>query len=146
MTTSLRENLRDPARRFLVMALIVVGVILVLSSQQQPPVIQALEITSDRHGHCYLIQDEALQYRIGREQAYDIECTVSNTGVALTYDWACDGGEMEGKGPLVTWTAPNSSSDVTVKVTVRNAAGEEVSESVILRVVSCSPCTFRGCP
>ena len=37
MTTSLRENLRDPARRFLVMALIVVGVILVLSSQQRYP-------------------------------------------------------------------------------------------------------------
>jgi len=152
MTSSLRKNLQDPNRRFLIMATIVLGVVLVITSRQQPPVIQTLEVTSERHGHCYLIQrdslwyEDTLTYEVGREQLYDIECTVSNSRGTLTYDWTYDGGEMEGEGPLVTWTAPNSSVDVTVKVTVRNAAGEDVSESVILRVVSCSPCTFRGCP
>lgn len=146
MMKSLRKGLQDPYRRFLIMVIIVLGIVLVITSRQQPPVIQALEVTSERYGHCYLIQDDALQYRVGREQVYDIECTVSNTRATLTYEWTCDGGDMEGKGSVVTWTAPNSSSDVTIKVTVRNEVGEDVSESVLLRVVSCSPCTFRGCP
>lgn len=146
MMSSLRENLQDPNRRFLVLALLIVGIVLVITSRQQPPVIKALEVTTDRHGHCYLIQDDTLQYRVGREQMYDIECTVSNSRGTLIYEWTYDGGEMEGEGPLVTWTAPNSSSDVTVRVTVHDAAGNQVSESVHLRVVSCSPCTFRGCP
>ena len=128
------------------MAVVVLGIVLVITSRGQPPVIQALEVNSDRHGHCYLMQDDTLEYRVGREQVYDIECTVSNTRATLIYEWTCDGGEMEGEGSVVTWTAPNSSSDVTVKVTVRDSAGNTVSESVLLRVVSCSPCTFRGCP
>ena len=128
------------------MAMVVLGIVLVITSRGQPPVIQALEVTSERHEHCYLIQDGALEYRVGREQLYDIVCTVSNARGALIYEWTCDGGEMEGSGSMITWTAPNSSSDVTVKVTVRDSAGNTVSESVFLRVVSCSPCTFRGCP
>lgn len=144
--SSLRENLQDPNRRFLVLALLIVGIVLVITSRQQPPVIQAMEVTSERHGHCYLIQDGTLEYRVGREQVYDIECTVSNTRATLTYDWTYEGGELEGEGPVVTWTAPNSSSDVTVKVTVSDSAGNTVSDSVLLRVVSCSACTFRGCP
>jgi hypothetical protein len=146
MMRSLRKNLQDPNRRFLIMAMIVLGIVLVITSRQQPPVIQALEVTSEQHGHCYLIQDNTLEYRVGREQVYDIECTVSNTRATLTYDWTYEGGELEGEGPLVTWTAPNSSSDVTVKVTVSDSAGNTVSDSVLLRVVRCSACTFRGCP
>ena len=134
------------------MAMIVLGIVLVITSRQQPPVIQAMEVTSERHGHCYLIEEDSLgyedtlTYKVGREQVYDIECTVSNTRATLTYDWTYEGGELEGEGPLVTWTAPNSSSDVTVKVTVSDSAGNTVSDSVLLRVVSCSACTFRGCP
>jgi hypothetical protein len=137
--------------RYIVIAVVVATVvtlsILVFSMlNSDPPVIKALEVTTDRHGHCYLIQDDTLQYRVGRDQMYDIECTVSNSRGTLIYEWTYDGGEMEGEGPLVTWTSPNSSSDVTVRVTVHDAAGNQVSESVHLRVVSCSPCTFRGCP
>jgi len=137
---------QDRFKRYLVFSLLIVGVVLVITSRQHPPVIEALEVTSERHEHCYLIQDGALEYRVGREQLYDIVCTVSNVRGTLIYEWTCDSGEMEGEGSIVTWTAPKSSSDVTVKVTARNATGDEVSESVLLRVVSCSPCTFRGCP
>ena len=146
MMRSLRKNLRDPSGRLLIITIVALGIVLVITSRQQPPVIKALEVTTDRHGHCHLIQDDTLQYRVGREQMYDIKCTVSNARGTLIYEWTHDNGDMEGEGPLVTWTAPDSSTDVTVKVTVRNAAGEEVSESVILRVVRCSPCTFPGCP
>ncbi len=146
MMNSLRKGLQDPYRRFLIMAMIVLSIVLVITSRQQPPVIQALEVSRDRHEHCYLIQDGALEYRVGREQLYDIVCTVSNARGTLVYEWTHDGGEMEGDGSIVTWAAPNSSGDVTVNVTVRNAAGNAASKSVFLRVVSCSPCTFRGCP
>ncbi len=134
------------------MLMVVLGIVLVITSLGQPPVIQALEVTSERHGHCYLMKDDVpgfedyLTYKVGREQQYDIVCTVSNSRGTLIYEWTCDGGGMEGEGPVVTWTAPNSSVDVTVGVTVRDSAGNGVSESVVLRVVSCSPCTFRGCP
>jgi len=146
MIDSLRRNLEDPTRGIIILTMIVLGIVLVITSRQQPLVIGPLEVTSDRHGHCYLIQDDALQYRVGREQQYDIMCTVSNARGTPIYQWTCDGGQIEGEGPVVIWTAPNSSTDVTVELTVRNAAGDEVSESVLMRVVSCSPCTFRGCP
>lgn len=113
----------------------------------QPPVIEGLEVTKDRHGHCYLIQEGDLRYKVGRQQMYDIECIAHHPGhLELSYEWECDGGEIEGEGSLITWTAPNTSKDVTVTVTVSDSAGRTASESVTLNVVGCSPCTFRGCP
>ena len=113
----------------------------------QPPVIEALEITKDRHGHCYLIEESSLRYKVGRQQIYDIECIAQHPDhLELSYEWEFDGGEIEGEGSLITWTSPNTSKDVTVTVTVSDSAGRTASESVTLNVVSCSPCTFRGCP
>ncbi len=146
LTGFIRNTVQDRFKRYLIISLIILGVVLVLTGQHRPPVIQALELTTDRHEHCYLIQDRALEYRVGREQLYDIVCTVSNAGGTLIYEWKCDDGDIEGEGPVVTWTAPDSSGHVRVKVTVRDRAGKEASESVMLIVVSCSPCTFRGCP
>ncbi len=113
----------------------------------QPPVIEALEVTKDRHGHCYLIEEGSFKYKVGRNQLYDIECIAHHPDhLELSYEWECEDGEIEGKGSLITWTAPNTSKDVTVTVTVSDSAGRTASESVTLNVVSCSPCTFRGCP
>lgn len=146
LTGFLKNTFQDRLKRHLVILLVILGVVLVLTGQQQSPVIQALEVTKDRHGHCYLIQEPSLKHKVGRGQLYDIECTILNTTATLLYVWEYDGGEIDGEGPVVTWTAPNSSGEVTVKVTVRDRTGKEASESVILNVVSCSPCTFRGCP
>ena len=111
----------------------------------QPPIIEALPVTKDRHEHCYL-STYAWGYKVGKAQKYDIECIASHPDdLELRYEWECDGGEIEGAGSLVTWTAPNTSADVTVTVTVSDTAGNMVSESVTLNVVSCSPCTFREC-
>ena len=146
----LRNAFRDRFRRHLLLSLIILGIVLtVISQPRQPPIIEALEVTKERHEHCYLIQEDISNYKVGREQNYDIECIVlpTNGGLfyKLSYEWECDDGEIEGIGPLVTWTAPNTSADVTVTVTVSDTAGNMVSESVTLNVVSCSPCTFRGC-
>ena len=109
---------------------------------EQPAIIAALLITKDRYEHCYL-KKSGEKYLVGKEQKYDIECVVSDTS-ELVYQWSCDGGQISGEGPIITWTAPNSSVEVTVTVTVSDLAGNMVSKNIILSVVSCSACTF-GC-
>ncbi len=111
----------------------------------QPPVIEEMLVTKDRHGHCYL-STYAWGYKVGKAQKYDIECIASHPdGFEPSYKWECDDGEIEGEGAMITWTAPSTSADVTVTVTVSDILGNMVSESVTLDVVSCSPCTFREC-
>jgi hypothetical protein len=106
----------------------------------QPPLIEALSVTAE---HCYL-KPIPSGYYVGREQKYEIECIVSNKSMELSYEWSCDGGEISGEGSMITWTAPNSSVEVTVTVVVSDIAGNSFSKNMILSVVSCSRCTF-GC-
>jgi hypothetical protein len=112
-------------------------------ASEEPPIIAALRITKDRYGHCYLKQSGE-KYLVGREQKYDIECIVSNTSMELSHEWSCTSGELSGEGSLITWTAPNSSVEVTVTVVASDIAGNAFSKNIILSVVSCSACTF-GC-
>ena len=111
---------------------------------EQPPTIEDLLITKDRYGHCYLKKYSG-GYYVGKEQMYDIECIVSDTGIELFYEWSCTGGELSGEGSLVTWTAPNTSGKVTVTVIVSDIAGNMVIKNLVLNVVSCSTCTFGYC-
>ena len=115
----------------------------IIVATEQPPVIAALLITKDRYGHCYL-KKSGDKYLVGREQKYDIECIVSETGGELSYEWSCTSGELSGEGSLVTWTAPDAVVEVTVTAAVSDIAGNMASEDIILSVVSCSRCTF-GC-
>jgi hypothetical protein len=110
---------------------------------EQPPLIETLRITKDRYGHCYL-KESGEKYLVGKEQKYDIECIVSDTSMELFYEWSCASGELSGEGSLITWTAPNTSVEVTVTVVVSDIAGNMFTKSIILSVVSCSRCTF-GC-
>jgi len=110
---------------------------------EQPPIIEALLVTKDRYGHCYL-QIYSGGYKVGMGQKYDIECTVSNTSGELVYDWSCDGGELSGEGSMITWTAPNTSGYFTATVIVSDIAGNMATKNIILNVVACSACTF-GC-
>ncbi|MFP3898716.1 MAG: PKD domain-containing protein [Dehalococcoidia bacterium] len=114
----------------------------------QPPDIIKLEVTKDRYDHCYLLE-YPWGYKVGREQKYDIECIVSDTGVELFYEWSCDAGEifdMSEDGSLITWIAPDTSVYLTVTVTVTNVVtGNSASKAVDLDVVACSPCTFGSC-
>ena len=107
---------------------------------EQPPIIEALLITTDRYGHCYLKKYSG-GYYVGKEQKYDIECIVSDTSIELFYEWSCTGGERSGEGSMITWTAPSTSGKVTVTVIVSDIAGNMASKNIILNVVSCSGCT-----
>jgi len=110
---------------------------------EQPPVIEAFNVTKDRYGHCYL-RTYTWGYKVGQGQKYDIECIVSDTSGEVSYNWSCDGGEIAGEGSLITWTAPNTACDVTVTVIVSDIAGNMAGKNINLNVVSCSTCTF-GC-
>ena len=154
----LRAAFRDRNRKYMIASLLVLGIALLLvgveaagrgpALPQEPPSIQAVLVTTDRHEHCYVKQIDTLEFKVGREQKYDLECVVSDTRLPLSYQWSCDSGSLSditGLGSMITWTAPDTSGDATVTVTVTDIAGQMASESVSLTVVSCSPCTFRGC-
>lgn len=111
---------------------------------EQPQYIEGLLITKDRYGHCYL-KEYSEGYYVGKEQKYDIECIVADTGIELYYEWSSTGGELSGEGPVATWTAPNTSGEITIGVVVSDIAGNMVSKNMILKVVSCSTCTFGSC-
>ena len=103
-----------------------------------PPVVEDLIVTAE---HKYLIEITG-GYKVGKEQKYDIECTVSDSSVEVVYEWLCDGGEISGEGSMITWTAPDESAYFTVTVIVSDVADNSVPKSVLFNVVSCSACTF----
>jgi len=103
-----------------------------------PPIIEALVATAE---HKYL-KEYFAGYKIGKEKSCVIECIVSDTSSELFYEWSCEGGEISGEGSMIIWTAPNTSGEFTVAVTVSDAADNMVTKSTFFRVVSCSTCTF----
>jgi hypothetical protein len=111
---------------------------------EQPPIIQELRITNDRDGGCYLKKDTG-GYKVGQGKVYDIECIVADTSMELSYEWSCTGGELSGEGSLATWTAPNTTTKVTITVIVSDIADNMASKNLVLSVVGCSPCTFGSC-
>jgi len=122
----------------------------------QPPVIEALVVTKDRHEHCYL-QEASFGYHVGREQKYDIECVIADTVPGTTmelfynlfYEWEWQEGEVSetsADGSMITWMAPDKSVYFTITVTVSDIAGNTASASVDLNVVACSVCRFGYCP
>ena len=116
------------------------GLLSISVASEQPPIIEALLVTAE---HCYL-KTYSWGYKVGKEQEYHIECVIADTSIELSYEWSCDGGELSGEGSMITWTAPNTSCEVTVTVTVSDIVGNMASKNIYLQVVSCSPCTF-GC-
>jgi hypothetical protein len=111
---------------------------------EQIPIIEEMIVTAE---HCYL-KTYSWGYKVGKEQEYQIECTTEDTGVELSYNWSCEDGEISeisDDGSMITWIAPDKYLENTkVTVVVSDIAGNMVSKSVVLNVVSCSKCTF-GC-
>lgn len=109
----------------------------------QPAVIEALEVTGDRHGHCALIA-RRFGYSVREGEKYDIKCIASHPdGLGLSYEWEWDAGEVfeiSEDGAMITWIAPDRRAYVTVTVRIHDIAGNMISESIGLDV-PCSPCT-----
>jgi len=85
-----------------------------------PPVITALEVTSDR---------------VFPAGSTEIVCIASSPdGEELLYEWSCDDGEIEGTGDKVTWTAPDSEGDYTITVTVTSGSGGQDTRETTIQV------------
>jgi hypothetical protein len=111
----------------------------------QPPIIEKLEITKERYGHCYL-KPYSSGYYVGKKQMYDIECFVAGAGIEVSYQWSSTGGEISGEGSMISWKAPNVSGKVTIRVIVSDIAENMASKNLLLSVVDCSRCKFGYCP
>jgi hypothetical protein len=55
-------------------------------------------------------------------------------GDGLTYNWSASGGEINGEGDTVIWTAPVSAGFYDVTVTVTDSRGSEVTKHVTIGV------------
>jgi hypothetical protein len=110
-----------------------------VASNGPPPSIQNLIVTAKEPKY---LKTTSTGYKVGKTKEYYVECIASATMGELTYEWSCNGGEISGAGSTITWTAPDTSTDVTVTAKVSDGVGNWVKESVVFEVVSCSSCTF----
>jgi len=115
------------------------GSITLIASNGPPPSIQNLIVTAKEPKY---LKETATGYKVGKTKEYYIRCVVSDTDGELAYEWSCDGGEISGEGSQITWTAPDTSTDVTVTAKVVDSAGNWVRKSIVFEVVSCSSCAF----
>jgi hypothetical protein len=78
---------------------------------------------------------EAEPMRRLASNSWQIECTASDPdGDELSYEWSASGGEANGQGSAVTWTAPNATGSYDVTVTVTDGRGGEVMRAVTIAV------------
>jgi hypothetical protein len=114
------------------------GFLTLIASNGPPPIIEDLIVTAKEPKY---LKTTMTGYKVGKTKEYYIECIASDTG-ELVYEWSCDGGEISGESYMITWSAPDTSSDVTVTVMVFDVAGNWVRKSIVFEVVSCSSCEF----
>jgi len=115
------------------------GSLALIASNGPPPSIENLIVTAKEPKY---LKTTSSGYKVGKTKEYYIECVASATSGGLAYEWVCDGGEISGAGSMITWTAPDMSTEVTVTAKVVDGVGNWVSKSVFFEVVSCSSCTF----
>ena len=88
-------------------------------AQNQPPVIQS--VTAEKVGN--------------PSNAYQVVCDATDAdGDTLKYWWSADGGMIKGEGDNVTWIAPDTGSNYTVKVVVTDGKGGEATGSATITV------------
>ena len=109
-----------------------------ITSNGPPPIIEDLIVTAKEPKY---LKTTGTGYKVGKTKEYYIECIASGMS-ELVYEWSCDGGEISGESYMITWTAPDTSSAVTVTVKVFDGVGNWVRKSIVFEVVSCSPCEF----
>ena len=74
-----------------------------------------------------------------------IVCTASDAdGDELSYNWSASGGEINGEGATVTWTAPNSVGSYNVTVTVTDVHGGKVTSQITIIVRTNLPPTITS--
>ncbi len=108
---------------------------------REPPVtadrprITALSASADHKslsqglgGYAILVSEQAV-----------LRCELADSSGG-SYSWNATGGTITGSGDSVVFTAPDTRGNVTVTVTVTNAAGEQDTRSLTFHVTTCRPC------
>jgi len=122
-------------KRFLAIMVIVAPAVLLLASScttvaNHQPIITSLEAEAD-----WTTPLDTLQ----------VTCTASDPdGDELSYNWLASGGEINGEGTTVTWTAPDSAGSYNVTVTVTDGRGGEVTKQVTITARANSPPTINS--
>jgi hypothetical protein len=112
----------------LIISVVIVAVaalFLALSCNSQRPVITSLEAEAE-----WTVPLGSLQVTCDASDAEDDE---------LSYSWSASGGEINGEGAMVTWTAPDSAGSYSVAVTVTDGRGGEVTDYVTVAVRADEP-------
>jgi hypothetical protein len=72
-----------------------------------------------------------------------IACNASDgDGDQLSYNWSASGGDVNGDGATVAWTAPRSEGSYNITVTVADGRGGEVTDHVSIEVRTNEPPTI----
>jgi len=88
---------------------------------------------------------EAQPARVLPSGSCQIACTASDSdGDELSYNWSASGGEINGDGDTVIWTAPDSAGFYHVTVTVTDGGGGEVMSQVTITVRANEPPTISS--
>ncbi len=88
---------------------------------------------------------EAEPERVIPSGSCQIVCTASDRdGNELSYNWSAGGGEINGEGATVTWTAPDSAGSYNVTVTVTDGRDGEVMKKVTIEVRTNMPPTINS--
>jgi hypothetical protein len=88
---------------------------------------------------------EAEPQRVLPSGSCQIVCTASDPdGDELSYNWSASGGEINGAGATINWTAPSSEGPYNVAVIVTDGRGAEAMNYVIITVRANLPPTITS--
>ncbi len=101
-----------------------------------------------------IINSLRAQKEVAPSETLRISCgaTAENTAIA-SYEWSATGGQIQGKGDVVAWTAPDTLGDYAITVVVRDNKDGKATSSVTITVtdkpnrppiihgVTCPDCT-----
>jgi hypothetical protein len=121
---SRREKLMNKKRCLVIMVIMAAAVLLLApscaTSTNHQPIITSLEAEAE-----WTVTLGSLQ----------LTCTASDPdGDELSYNWSASGGEINGEGKTVIWTAPDSEDSYNVIVWVTDGRGGEVMDYVTITV------------
>jgi hypothetical protein len=128
------ERLMNKKTHSVTMGIVVAALLLLASScaapANNPPIITSLDAEAE-----WVVPSGSLQ----------VVCTASDAdGDELAYIWWASGGEINGGGATVTWTAPASEGSQNVTVKVVDGRGGEASHSIAITVAASDPPTIAS--
>ena len=107
-------------------AIFSITVVLLLSSACTPPANQLPTINSI-----------TAPQKVNSSTECQISCEATDAdGDTLSYIWSADNGTIEGEGNSITWVAPDTAGNYTIKLLVTDSKGGEAIDSVTITVTS----------